>query len=588
MYTQRRTRPKSETWLVASGNQALATGSQATGSLVALAAASITDAQTLTLSDGVNPAVVFEFNKSGGVTAPNVEINITAATTDVQVATAIVAAVNGATTLGVTASNVGGTSATVTLVGAYGTLSNVTNWASSNTTINSSIVQPVGGVDGIFGNGSSGLADGQLGVICWDETSHLPKGAFLTSTNNAAGSGANTVSGVNAIKIVQGTANSADFTDLNAISNGYLAPSYISSQIITSNQKIEFVGTAATTGRRSSFVVGDVVANTTSFLPADETVFTLSVSFHSERRNKVFGTRNTDIANMSIKTPVFANIGLTAKADKVDWMIQRLVYDAALKSKAVNLLSSPAVGNKPFIMFAIDIDGGGTGTTLGSITAGTPFNFVTKNGVTHSYTPDAEFVATIAEAIANTHLTTSSKIGVVNFATQAHDAILIVALDETINGVVTDKEMRQKVRLRLGMNDALYQNGRITYAIESSLYIDPQGKGRNLLIEYRNRPKKQVFTQQEYGLTLDFLQTPDYIVSTQNYNVFDIYSNRDMLLDEGRIEPRADVTRILVPSSSGTGDATTVSSLNAVLTPWLNSVGFEYKVTDASGTNLFV
>lgn len=452
--------------------------------------------------------------------------------------------------------------------------------------------QSFASANGIYdGAGDSGVADGQLAVISWDDAaSHVAKGDFLTATNDIAGTGPNTTSDLSKIRIVQGTGNSAGYTGLNAMSNAYSEPSLIMSPVLDANQKFEFVGTAATTGRRSAFVASNVTSGVTSINPLDDTVYTLSVGFHSERRDKVFSHRGLDVEHMSVKTPTFADIGLATKADKVDWIIQRLVYQAALKSSAVNLQDLPGFGDKPFIALAIDINGGGTGTALNAVTAGTPFNFLTRNGVTYSYTPDAEFVATLTQVIANSDLLVTSEIGVVDItaAAQAHDAILIVALDEAIGGVVRDRETRQKVRLTVGMNEALYQADRTTYLVEASTYLDANGKGRDLYIHYNSRAKKQVWSEQDFGSTITYIQSPDYIVTTANYNVFDIYSNRDRITPEGRIEIKSDLTRILVPSTAGVGEANTVTDLNAILQPWLDSVGYEYKNTDAAGSNLFV
>lgn len=453
--------------------------------------------------------------------------------------------------------------------------------------------QSFASTNGIYDTaGDTGVADGQLAVISWDESaSHLDKGDFLTATNDIAGTGPNPVSEISKIKIVQGTAYSADYSGLNANSAVYNEGALVMSQVLDGTQKFEFVGVASTTGRRSAFVASNVTSGTTSFNPGDDTVYTMSVSFHSSRRDKIFGTRSTDAAHLSVLTPTFADLGLATKAAKVDWLIQNLVFEAALRSRSVNLSTNPTIGSKPFIAFAIDIDGGGTGTAISAVTAGTPFNFITRNGTTYSYTPDAEFVATLTQAVANSDLLVTSEIGVVDLSTagsQAHDMILIVALDEIVGGVVRDREPRQKVRLRVGMNEELYQNGNITYLVEASTYLDAQGKGRDLAIAYETRAKKMVWSEQDHGHTNTFIQSADFIVESASYNVFDIVSNRDMLDYSGQIVQRPDITRILVPATAGVGEANTVTDLNAILQPWLDSVGYENKNTDAAGSNLFV
>jgi len=88
----------------------------ATGSIVAVAKASLIDGETFTLDDGTNPATVFEFDvDGGGVGVGNVAVDVSAITTAAQVKTAIINAINGVGAgLAITASS-GGT-ATVALV----------------------------------------------------------------------------------------------------------------------------------------------------------------------------------------------------------------------------------------------------------------------------------------------------------------------------------------------------------------------------------------------------------------------------------------------------------------------------------------
>lgn len=91
-----------------------------TGSIVAVAKASLLDAETFTIDDGVNPASIFEFDVApDGVT--DILVDVSGDTTDIEVATTMVAAINGVGAgLAVTADNATGTSATVTLVNNVG------------------------------------------------------------------------------------------------------------------------------------------------------------------------------------------------------------------------------------------------------------------------------------------------------------------------------------------------------------------------------------------------------------------------------------------------------------------------------------
>jgi hypothetical protein len=77
----------------------------ATGSITAVPVASLVDGETFVIDDGINPAVTFEFDNNGSVveTATLRQVDISAITTDAEVATAIYNAITNAPTLNITA-----------------------------------------------------------------------------------------------------------------------------------------------------------------------------------------------------------------------------------------------------------------------------------------------------------------------------------------------------------------------------------------------------------------------------------------------------------------------------------------------------
>ena len=129
-------------------NVAVPAAVKASGSIVAITKASITDGQTFTLDDGINTAVVFEFDTiPDGVGGGNTLVDISGDTTAVEVASRMVTAINGVGALKLTADNASGTSATVTIThDEEGVVGNVTTWATTTTmTVN----QPTGGAGDI-------------------------------------------------------------------------------------------------------------------------------------------------------------------------------------------------------------------------------------------------------------------------------------------------------------------------------------------------------------------------------------------------------------------------------------------------------
>ncbi len=131
----------------------------ATASFVCETNANMADSDYITIGDGsLNPPLLFEYDKTGdGVTGGRVAVTAGAGTA-IQTASAFVAAINAAQ-LAVTASNVGGTSATVTLThdipGVIGNAATLTeNVAAAGFTVSGAT----------FTGGAAAVADGALSL----------------------------------------------------------------------------------------------------------------------------------------------------------------------------------------------------------------------------------------------------------------------------------------------------------------------------------------------------------------------------------------------------------------------------------------
>ena len=167
------------------------TGTQATGSITAVAEASLVDGETFTLDDGVNAPTVFEIDVGGGgVVAGNVAVVIAAMDADTVVAAAILAAINSVTTLLITGS---------ALVGALIPLTNVGPGA-----FNTAIVTTVADAGFLLVGMSGGVAE-------TTETINDDGTGILTGSVDPAYATTITVSGVdilpNGINYALGVAN---------------------------------------------------------------------------------------------------------------------------------------------------------------------------------------------------------------------------------------------------------------------------------------------------------------------------------------------------------------------------------------------
>jgi len=120
------------------------------GTIVAIASASIVDTETFTLDDGKNPVLVFEFDKvPNGVGVANIAVDISSAIIDIDVATAMVSAINAATLLNLEADNSSGLSAIVTITNTgTGVEGDVVTWLADP--VGMTVVQPTGGGPGAY------------------------------------------------------------------------------------------------------------------------------------------------------------------------------------------------------------------------------------------------------------------------------------------------------------------------------------------------------------------------------------------------------------------------------------------------------
>jgi hypothetical protein len=171
---------------------------------------------------------------------------------------------------------------------------------------------------------ATNIASGQLGVIAaTNEQAHLNAGDLLNSTNNPAGSAANTAQNVPAIYITQGTPNSAD-TSQN-VGWFYEHPNFVKSSIIRANTVRSFTAQLyALPVLSSTMFSGWADSNVESI--KDYTVYT---EFRSRRNDRDYG-QNVEMVPVTFQTPDLTTL---APDSKLDYLITNLVYRMNQQSK---------------------------------------------------------------------------------------------------------------------------------------------------------------------------------------------------------------------------------------------------------------
>ncbi len=571
------------TFLVADGNLALG-GGYASGQITVPAAASITDAQTLTLSDGVNTAVVFEFEKTGGVTSGRTAIDISGATTATEVAAAVVSAINGVgATLNLTASNAAGV---ITIVNTLATASgNVSTWASTNTTINSAIVQPTGGTTRIEdGTTSLLISNLQLGVVRGDDhVTWVSPGDDIVDAPS--------------IQVVQGTPNSSQIHLASAFNVGDQA--LIRSTPIVAN-RVKSVSTR-------KFELGRYhIEHLRSFgTLAVSTRYKLVSTIESARTDITHGY-NREIVTAEVATAA------TAPTNQLDFVLQNLALNANRDySKFVSANNTLlASGNLPFVVFGIKTSGG-SGTTIGTLTASSAaFNFakytVGGSTVQCTFKPNRLFINSLNKAIANQAglaTATIENLGNVTPGSAATiDELLVVTLHENTLPVFDDV-VAVAPRAHTTFGTAVVGGTRPTYTYELvSEGFNGTNTGRQVVLEYNRRARQRIQSLQNYvhGNEYPLLPTNYLNESQEGYTVTIIEHTSDSNVQLGLPSDNYEQTIIVLPASVTSGsssanastgytisteDSTTVTALNATLGAWLASnenVVFEEAATSSA------
>lgn len=427
------------------------------------------------------------------------------------------------------------------------------------------------------------LLDGQLGVISATHGNTIAYNDFL-----AAG---NTLAMAPAIKIVQGTPFSADTTQVGKY--GIEHKAFVESALIDGRNKVTLSVQVAQQPTNDIWVLGDIAANPGSFNVQSASNYVLNIAFNSSRQDRFFSTTGVEIFSPQYVTPDYTALGTV---DPLDHLVQNMALQVNLNSAAFQVGSEAREGNKNVVAFAVNI-AGGAGTALSAFTAGATVPVMTVDGITYNIVVDEDMAASMVSAIANSVLAATSTIEVINTLTAGSaantDSIVLMALDHK-QTLLKDRFMNIKPRLFVGLDDTF--NGNQILKVRASKNYEGHGQGRKWQIQYESRPAMQHWSAQNHPNNSDFwIEAPTYIDPAGVYSAYIIESKKDdLIVNYSHRSQRPDRTIILTPATyaGGTTNATFLTSLNAVLGAWLQSVetagNMESKIGTGAAPNYFV
>ena len=413
--------------------------------------------------------------------------------------------------------------------------------------------------------GGINLLNGQAGFLSAD-----PNGSTLP--NNFVNALV-TANAVNAFKVVQGTPNSTQLSQVSRF--GINDKAYVETATIQANKIVSVNATKPELGTYS-------MEHLTGFTaPVANTDYRLDVTLRSHQRDMYVGTRKLDQV-------VSAHNYATLPAQPIDGILKNL----AVKANRRSIWTS---GSQEFIIFGVATDGT-PGQVIGTINAGTVIPFQTDNGTTYNYVADITFVASLQAAIAVTPGLATASIVNMNLATAGAaadvDALLVVGLEEA-RSVAFDNFYNRKVRVTTSTN--------LTRSTQTVLAgaKETVNRGTVLYEKWKSRHGLGIYDLDYIGhpFNLQVEDFPSYLTALDAtlYTTCVIEferTERTLTLDENtphRIvfvlpasisNPTANAN---TPFTIATGDATTRAAINTVFGGWISSASDLYTNVEYHG-----
>lgn len=422
------------------------------------------------------------------------------------------------------------------------------------------------------------VTSGQLGVIASDLGLHIGFGTYLNATNNPAGAAPNTPQDVPKIRILQGTpaaANNAAAYGWPSQDKGWVwTPDIIDGEVMS-------VSTALPPVPTNSSVVLHTIPT-----PLASKKYAIFPKLRSVRNDRDFGANVEQFA-------IDHTMPATLPTAPLDYLLQNLAYKINVMSR-LNPSTVPA-GNRNILAFALDTDGSGAGTAIGTLAIGSTITVMTfASGATLTVTMDAALLQTMNRWIADTatNITASTEIVNINLSTagggtQDADKLVLMGLDHTVPAVYNGIPFT-KTRVEATVGDEWYTGATLPVLTEAVKPVEDANLGSFLKYVWEGRAFGQSGLTQLAGHSDGLVTALEYIDESARYTVTTIDWQHGLQVQGGHNHEFQSRVWILLPASftganvtagltAATTATTTVSGLNTVLGTWLaSSAGVKY------------
>lgn len=401
--------------------------------------------------------------------------------------------------------------------------------------------------DGTALTGTGGvvnLNDGQIGLL--DVTPG--SGTFNTFFNNASSF---TFEQIPVMKVIQGTNKSSDPGSAQV---PFTKRPYEASLDITGKQVISYTGKAYASPKRSASVLAIPAS------PLELSLYSVYLGFRGRRVAEFdAGIQAVVKKKVEVTTGEYSTLSLSSDQDD---LTTRLAYQINMNSAQFSPYFGNFGGNWKVLAFAVDVSGG-SGTAISAITAGTSVPTIVTSSGTKSVNFDTELVATLADVVANTALTTSSTIEVIDpslYGAGTADYLMIIAMNESTAFV--DRDPTTKIRIDAGAGDQ-FEDSNINFSVGCNPF-EGQGTYRQWKIYWDNTNGQRSYSQNRDLYPV--IVYPTSLVEDETYGaiIIEHYNSTQVQLTGTSISPNK--TIVLVPNS-GSGKAAVLDAFNDWLAP---------------------
>lgn len=404
--------------------------------------------------------------------------------------------------------------------------------------------------DGTNINGTGGvvnLTDGQVGLL--DVTPGST--TFNEFFNNAS---ALTFNDIPVAKVVQGTDYSANPGQARI---PFTRRPYESSVDIIGKNVYAYYGQAYAGPYNSASTLA------VSATPLELSKYSIYLGFRGRRVTEFdSGIHAVVKKKVEFNTPEYSTLGLTSDQDH---LVKNLAYQINLNSAQFAPYFGNPGGNWRVLAFAVSSTGAGTGVALNAVVGTSIPVVVTPGSGTQAVTMTQELFDTFAQVVANTALTNSSEIQVIDPSnwgvTNANaDYLLIVAMNEV--PAYIDRDPTLKIRIDAGAGDR-FEEENINF-VKGSDPFEGQGTYRQWKIYFENTNGQRSYSQNRDLYPV--LVYPTSLDSTATYAalILEHYIGTQVSFTGTSVSPHK--TIILVPSGS-TAKANILAAFNNWLSP---------------------